>query len=366
MGIMTSGQWAIGKTCLFMRTAQSAVLELARQNKLNAIAVILQKYARKFIVHSRFCRYRGIMHAIAAAISAREESMLIEVVNNATILPWRGSHVAIVKKANSLLLRAKDEKNIDQLLTTAIDSFEMNIIRSAIAAHAALQPIFATPLLAEAKAVLAKLEKEAEITNALVQATAARSLESLLIAIQQAEKIQLVCEELNQAVLLKVIIEREHELLANIKSAIISKDWVLLTTFISECRDLGFTGPEVRVAEQLALSAAEEAAAIRAKLLEDTKNNLIEAMESKNVTNINAAIVQAVDHGLPAAEIAEARSLVDSLIKIEVIRNQLSESLNDLQIKRKTSIYERDLEILAKAIKNAEMVNLFTSKLPNS
>jgi hypothetical protein len=280
----------------------------------------------------------------------------MEVVHTATILPWRGSHVAIVKEANSLLLRVKDEKKIDQLLTTAIGSYEVSIIRSAIATHAAFQPIYDTPLLVEAKSVLAKLEKEAEITNALVQATAARSLESLIIAIQQAEKIQLICEELNQAVLVKVRIERENELLANIKEAIISKNWVLLTTYINECSDLGFTGSEVRDAEQLALAVAEESAAMRAKLLEDTKHNLVEAMGSKNVTNINAAIVQAVDLGLSVSELAEARSLVDFLMKIEDIRNQLSESLNALQIKPKTSIVESDLEILARAIKNAEMV----------
>lgn len=374
-GILKEGEWAKGKTRLFMRTGQSAELELAREDALREVAIMVQKHARKFIMRAKAIRYVNIIKSIEAAIEQRDESVLTDVLDMSAELPWGGAHVGVVKNAKILLLRLKDEKRIVHLLKTAIASKELNSLRGALTAHASLQPVFQTPYVEEAEILIVKLENEAQVKKALVHATTTKNLEMLVEAIRQAQEIHLVCDEVKQAISVKERIEQENQLLNNLQKAVIAKDLALLSTYLNDCIELGLNGPEVTAAHDLKAKitaelasraaeeerqrkAADEAAAKRAKILNDAKISLIQAKESKNLALLSSSIEHAMKLGLDTPELFEAQNLAASLKYIEDARNQLLAALRVLQVKSDSGVVANDLDALARAIANAEKLNV--------
>ena len=53
-GTMPKGQWAKGKSKVFMRNSASQALEAAREESLVAVTIVCQKTIRRFIFRSRY------------------------------------------------------------------------------------------------------------------------------------------------------------------------------------------------------------------------------------------------------------------------------------------------------------------------
>jgi hypothetical protein len=121
------------------RTLQSSELEIAREKSLANVAVLVQKYARRFIVR-RSCKcIKKILVDLAAAIKKREMFLILaHIIDLSVEHPWGGSHIEVVKTAKVLLIRLREEKKCKQLLENAILSRDINSLKSAINVHSAL------------------------------------------------------------------------------------------------------------------------------------------------------------------------------------------------------------------------------------
>merc|ERR1719223_2298358 len=100
-GVMKEGEWAKGNTRVFMRTAQSQALEIQREKSLEGVAIIIQKFVRRFINRRRYKRYKKIIVDLAAAIAKRDEETLSHIIDLSFELPHGGQHVKVVNDRQS-------------------------------------------------------------------------------------------------------------------------------------------------------------------------------------------------------------------------------------------------------------------------
>ncbi len=114
---------------------------------------------------------------------------------------------------------------------------------------------------------------------------------------------------------------------------------------------------ERKAEEERQRKASEAAAAKRKQVLEDAKRALISAKESRNLSQINAAVESAMKLGLDMPELWDAQSVASSLKSTDEARQQLLSAIRVLQVKSDSGIVESDLNALARAIANAEKVH---------
>ena len=126
-----------------------------------------------------------------------------------------------------------------QLLENAIESRNIDSLKSALAVHAAVNPVFITPLSVTAKTLLDRLEAELAVKNALIGAIAARNRDKLKQFIQEARDMNFLCNELAQADALLVRLDQEVKLIALLKAACASQNLEQVNSSIAQCMELG-------------------------------------------------------------------------------------------------------------------------------
>lgn len=376
LGILKDGEWAKGKSRVFYRTLQAQQLELAREASLVKVTIVIQKYARRFIFRARYRNMLKIITSINVAIDKREEKELADVIDMSHELPYGGGHLKIVQKAKVLLLRIQEEKRVVKILENAIQSLDINSLKSAISVANAVNPPFYTPLVQQAHDLIAKLEREAEARAALKDAISKRDLEKLTIWIAKAQEMGMTTSELPQAIALKARIDEENAALAQLRDATNRKHLDDLNKYISKCIELGLDRPEMKAAkavvdkiyaEQAERAAeaerqrkADEAAAAKRKgILDEAKRKLEEAKRTNNAAVISAALEKAMQVGLQGEEVVAAQSQLTRAQKNEETKSQLMAAVQVLQVKSESGMVDGDLEVLNRAISNAETVNLF-------
>jgi hypothetical protein len=374
LGILKDGEWAKGKSRVFYRTLQASQLELAREASLVKVTIVIQKYARRFIFRARFRNMLKIIATIKAAIEKREEKELTDVIDMSHELPFGGGHLKIVQDAKVLLLRIQEEKRVVKILENAIQSMDINSLKSAISVANAVSPPFFTPLVQQAHDLIAKLEREAEARAALKEAIAKRDLEQLTIWIVKAQEMGMTTSELPQAIALKARIDQENELLAQLRDATDRKHLDDLNKYISKCIELGLDRPEMKTAKAVVdkiyaeqaeraaeaerqRKADEAAAAKRQVIMEEAKRKLEDAKKTGNAALISAALEGAMQLGLQSEEVQAAQSQLARAQKNEETKSQLMAAVQVLQVKSEVGMVDGDLEVLNRAISNAETVS---------
>lgn len=378
-GILIAGEWAKGNTRVFLRTQQAASLELARETALLQVVMLLQKMGRGMVSRIRFKNFKKILVTLADAINKREESPLATALEMSFELPYGGIHLPVIQKAKMLLQRVKEENKVTNLLVSAVATKELNGLKSAIAAAASMVPPFESPLLFEAKAVVERLEAELAAKEALNKAIASRDLNALTAAIAGAESLGLVCNELQQAAALKVRIELEDQCIAKLETAVQGRNIKELNLYISEAAELGIDSlPSViaatelrdalnreeianaeRAAEELAQREAMEKAQLkRREILEAARKQLVDAIESNDYEQLNAALQSAIEQGLSASspDVAQAQNMLKNKNELEDLKSRLEAASGILRLKSETGIMTDDLLPLANAISASEEV----------
>ena len=104
-GVLIKGEWAKGKTRVFMRNQQSLDLELFREQSLTKIAVLVQKNARRMLCKLRYKRMQEIIREVVRATAERTEIALKEALHMVFELPFDGEHLQVVKTARATLAR---------------------------------------------------------------------------------------------------------------------------------------------------------------------------------------------------------------------------------------------------------------------
>jgi myosin heavy subunit len=327
-GILKKGEWAKGFTKVFYRTAQAADLELFREKAFLQVAIKVQKVARGMILKRRYKRCKEILTSLRDAIKKRTDEALTAAIDMCGELPFAGTHLPLVAEAKHLQVRVKEENRVIRLLENAISVKELEGLKSAIAAAGSMNPVFNPPILAQAQALVVKIEAEIACKNLLLAAVSSRDVAKLTEAITKANSIGLVCNELQQAVSLKARIEQENSLIAKLVEATKAKNLDTINSLMSQCVELGINNrPEVTTAnttlQQLLAEAKknaenaaaakkqqealEQAAKKREQAMKDADKKLADAIGSGDTDKVNAVLNDAMQLGLATETVKQAQ-----------------------------------------------------------
>ena len=306
-GTMPKGQWAKGKSKVFMRNSANQALEAAREDALVDVTIVCQKTARRFIFRSRFCVMKKTLDDIKAAIAARDEQLLENALNMCGELPHKGAHMPIVKEGQILMVRLTEEGKVVALLTGAIEARDKHALQSAVAAAGSMKPPFDPPAIAQAKSLITKIEEEEKVLKALKDATAKRDRDLLTKLLLEADHLDLHDkDEVRHATVLKERLDEEAAAVEALREAIKTKDANKLQGFLSRCQEMGINAPEIAEAKALMEKLAAEGAA---------RTQLTEAVATRKLAPIISAIDKATKVGLSVSEkpFADATALKATL-----------------------------------------------------
>ena len=377
-GVLKNGEWAKGVTRLFMRTGQSAELELHREQCLTATAVRVQKTMRRVLTWWRFKRMLATIKQVREAVASRQEEKLEEAISACGELPWSGIHLAIVKEGKALLTQLKEENRVFKLLAAAIESKDLATLKSAIAEgkRSANPAAKLKDMTAQAQALVERIESEQACKAGLKAASASRSMADLTKFIAEASKLGITnIPEFNVAVTVQKSVKDEEEALAAIANA--GNEIEKLNAALGRCQELGMSQkPTVKAAADKLKKIMEErgaaeqekqrkleaeAAARRQNAVNELNTKLQAAMASLNLSSLNDLLAQAIQAGLTNDVVTKAQTTAKDLGALEEARAQLSATLSVLKVKAKSKLLADDFADIKAVIERAKKVAADTS-----
>ena len=387
-GVLTKGEWAKGKSRVFMRTQQSIDIELHRETALTKVAILVQACSRRYVAMGNYVRFKDILSNVTGAVNIRTEKALKDSFLMLPELPYSGAHLDLVKKARKLLVRIVEENRVKTQLQGAVDSQELNRLEEAINAAESMAPPLTdadTPLIAECKALIKRIAELNAAKASLHDAIVAREIAALEAAIAQAQKVDFKGQELSQATALKLHVEAEEAALLATCAAIDLNELAALTAAIEKASDLGLSErKEVKQAvqaknfllEQMAKDAAlqaelekqriaEEAANTKRKAQIDGINAAVKAaIVSCDADKLQAALESAANMGVHNPDVSSAQSLLDNLGQLQEAKAKIDAALKLLSVKATSGIVMTDLERLKVALKDGQTVMQMAPDLP--
>jgi hypothetical protein len=287
--VLVEGEWAKGNSKIFLRTQQSIQLELRREKAFSEVSINVQKIVRSFLAKKRFRYWMKLIQQVKDGMAARVEETLTYAIDMSFELPHGGSHLNLIKEAKILQARLREENRVKNLLQNAITAREMSSLKSAIAAAESMQPPVATPLIGEAKAVLARLEEENKVKSGLVTAIGSRNRAALAEWLSKAQDMGMDCNETRQASALKSRLEEEDLAYEQLDKAVAARDLESLTAALNKCSNMGLESPNIAAARTVLSVLQAEA---------DAKLALVEAIRVRELNGLISALNHAASLGL--------------------------------------------------------------------
>ena len=361
--VLTSGEWAKGKTKIFMRTQQSFNLEIAREASLTNVAKVIQRFGRGYIFFKRFKYFKEVIAEVRQANSKRNIDSLTTALDKCSILPWGGNHLNYVIEAKSILARLREEVRVLKLLENALAANEINGLKSSLAVALNMSPPYNHPLIKKAEEVIVRLESEIATKAELLAAINSRVLSSLSAAITKAQSINYSSVELQQATALFKKIEDENAIIASLVTATASNNLQTMVNLIAKCCEMGLSDrPEVASAQKvqeanaksIEMQAAMEEAQAKRKIETDKAlQKLRLAMGSNNKASIEIALQEALDLSISAAEVQMAKQMMQVFEMNENIGNIIKAELQSLTAKTESGLLPKDIVALQSAVDTA-------------
>ncbi|KAJ8602497.1 hypothetical protein CTAYLR_001247 [Chrysophaeum taylorii] len=341
--VLKEKMWAKGKTKVFMKSPQSVDLEIAREESLVDTAIVTQKYGRRYVVKKKMKMWRAELDKLKEAIATRELEKLDEALHATSELPGSGKHLKLVKDAEELLIRLQEEKRVEDLLAKAIEKHDKSSLTAAIDAAAKMSPPFEPANLADANAMLKKIEREAALLESLKDATARRDKATLDSLLHEADDLELGDDNeiVAQAHALFHRLAEEEEVTLSLEAAVHEADLPHLTAFINKASELGFEPPVLA-----------EAKALQEKLQAqfEAKKAMQAASDARDMDALEAAIGKAQSTGLDPSsceELAKAISIKDSIAKERAAVERVKQASS-----------QRNLEAIAAAVAAAASIGI--------
>ena len=391
-GVLIKGEWAKGKTRVFMRNQQSLDLELYREQALTKVAVLVQKNARRMVCKLRYTRMQEIIREVVRATQARTEMALKEALHMVFELPYDGEHLQVVKTARATLARVIDENRVFRLLENALTGGDLNSLTSAVAACGSLSPPVTaadTPLFEKATAKISEIQEIMACKAVLAAAISSKDVNELAAAISRAKAINLSAPELEQAIALKTRIEEQESILAALREGTDLKDLDKINAGLSRCQELGIVGfndidkaKEVKEAilEQMRKDEAQrqkleeerlaaEKAAAEAKAKRDAQIKLVldeltKAMETRDTHALNKYLQEAIQLGIDDPIVTSAKDMLSVLSAINEVKSKIDAALEVLAVQAMNGLSYGDLGGLNAAIKAGEELVASSSSFP--
>lgn len=345
---LKSGEWAKGTSKIFMRTGQSADLELRREVSFSIVAVKVQSTIRRFLAKRKIKYFMKLIQNLKDGISSRDEATLTLAIDMIFELPNGGAHMKVVKDAKTLQLRLREESRIKALLQNAITSRDMSSLRSAIHAAEAMSPAITTPLIEEAKSVLHRLDSENKVKTELSNAAAGtgsrdKTKAALITLIQKAKEMGMDCNETRQAIAILTRFDDEDKAVADLKKAIADRHFDSLHAALQKLEAMGMDVPEIATAKQLKEAMIKEHLAVKA---------ISEAVKNRELSALVTALSKATAVGIKATapEFVEGTKLKAALEAEKAAENALEAATES-----------RDMAKITKAIADATKIGLTKS-----
>eukprot|EP00605_Chrysophyceae_sp_TOSAG23-4_P001761 GSChrysophyteH1.ASY1.ANO1.1949.1 assembled CDS len=284
---------------------QSLKLELYREENITAVAILVQKCARRYIARLAW-------------------------------LPHNGSSLSVVVDCKKLLARV-----LDRLL-------------GALQVAETMDPPLTeadTPLIAECNEWILKIEKINAARAALVAAIASRDIPSLVSALAQAVESEMKGPEIAQATTLKRRLEDEEAAIVQVVKAIDLNDLEAITEAINSAADLA------KAAELERRRLEEEEAARKRQATHDAAMEKVRAAtKSMDPADLQMAVDNAANMGLQNSEITAAQAVLNNLQLVSTAKSKMDAALKLLKTKANSGLVAKDLTRLKEAIKNAQSI----------
>jgi len=379
-GLLTKGEFAIGKSKIFLRTAPHNDLEAAREVALRTQAVMVQKVARGFIARNQYRAYMATLDDLRTGIKKRDYQLLKDALDSAGDLPNQGSNVSVVQEAWDLLQRLEEEKRVVKLLKEAIEKRDINALRSAVAAAEEMK--FSPPEMKEAQKLTKRIEEEKTCLDGIRDAIDARDLASLEAALKKAKSLDLMENKVaKQAVVLKERLAEEARVIKDLEKAIGSKDKGKLQTALAEATDMGIEndvvaqgekaldellGGEPEEVQNEAKKEKEKQQKEREDKIDKLKKELMEAAKEKNLDRIADLKATVLELGVAGKEIDKLLDQVRNLEDVDEITKELDANVTTLETiaESQKGITLGDVKPLSKAIKMANQKGV-TEDIPS-
>lgn len=128
-----------------MRNAQATRLEEVRDEAITKYTIRMQALIRGAVFKFKFRGWMKTIRELRNAIASRSEEDLNNWIDMFTELPHGGKHLPVYREAKALQIRLDEERQVLNLLETAIAQRAKESLKSAIAASAAMTPPFQHP-----------------------------------------------------------------------------------------------------------------------------------------------------------------------------------------------------------------------------
>jgi len=341
-GIFKEGEWAKGTNKMFMRNAQSAQIEKAREDAFSEVTSKIQRSVRKMIARCKYLGWQKTLQAVKSATVSRDFELLQANVHACDDLPNYGKHLKLVQDAKVLLARLQEEDRTKKLINNAIEERSLPNLRAAVQAAEGMSPPLDDPCIGEAKAVIARLEEEEKLIANIKKAIETRSLADLTSLLQDADNLDppLQNDVTSQAVTLKTRLEEEAQVVEGLKEAISSRSLSNLRVFMGKMQEMGIDCPELAEGKKMQEILVKE---------QQAKTLLQEACENRKLDSLLAAIKKALELGLTdsSEEMAKAKALQGVLETEGKCVQRLKESCD-----------KRDLKMVSEALAEAKELDM--------
>lgn len=353
--VLQEGEWVKGRTKIFLRVAQSAALEIARDAALVVVVVKIQTTSRRSLARSEYREYKRIVDVVKAAVQSRQELALTRALDQCSDLPNDGQHLSPVNQAQLLLVRIRERKliTIQKLARRrkALQDYRRSkdilcSVRAALGGSrdakvlaSVLDKCVDIPYggkhvvtVQDAKCLLIRIQDEHRVESLIASAVCEAKKGNrcaLLSAILAAESMQppFHPDNLKEAKKLSAMFEREEDAKRHLANAVSERGSIeTLTSWLQEADDLGIGEQDI----------VQQARILKARLLDEasTIENLVVAMQARAITDLSTAISNCEELGVDGTELKQARQLHRELLtaKIQDVTTECSMSPSEEEL----------------------------------
>lgn len=365
-GLLTDGQWQIGKAKVFLRVHNFNDLEARREVALKLDAVKLQKVGRMHIAKSSYKKFLKIIKALQDSMAKRHYEDLKQALIDSGDLPYQGRHLQVFKDGTKLLNRLEEEIRVTKLLEAAIEKRDYQLLQGAIGAAKGMK--YSPAVLPEAEKLVAKIEEERAAVKELQTAIKGRKLEDLNVAMEKVRKLEKTdVAEWRQAETLKKRLEDEEAAIKKLEEAAKARDLDQINNCLVLTTEMGIDNPVVAAAQKIRGELMEEqqvqddgkAAKIegeRKAKVDELMTSLKSAVAAKDDDKISELKNSVLQMGVAGEEVDGILSQSDKWAEEADKIDALMGALETMKVtsKNKEGILASDIEPLAKAVKICE------------
>ncbi|KAH8062087.1 hypothetical protein JL720_13292 [Aureococcus anophagefferens] len=197
--ILVSGEWALGKTKVFLRAAARDKLEAARERALEKIMLHAQACGRRYLARCRLCTWLRLTRKLAAAVASCDVEACEDALRDWYLLPHGGKHLAVCARGLAFKEESKALQAIIGECRSAMDRRDVAALDASVAKLKAAGNASLASVLEAAEALCHRLKHEPEVRAALVAAARAEDAAALEAALDDARAMGMAGPEVDAA-----------------------------------------------------------------------------------------------------------------------------------------------------------------------